>query len=425
MKNIKLGVICKNVELWSVKMDIKQLKNLAASCSVLYVEDEAELAVQVIEFLKKIFARVEYAPNGAQGLEKYKDGVYDLVITDILMPQLNGIEMCKQIRQLNDSQDIIVVSAHKDIHDIVNVINLGVDGYLLKPASHENIIRELGRVLKKIVAAKENVRYQKELQHMVDEKTAELVELNSSLKKRVEEELQKLIEKDKILIHQSRLAIMGEVISMIAHQWRQPLSALALNIQTVGLDYMADNINKEVMESFVDESMETIKKMSKTIDGFRSFFRPDGKQELFCVNDSISEALNIMNAMLTEEGVKVELSATENYYVTNYRSEFEQVMLILLTNAMDAIIENKTVDPKISIQVIDRRNEHVGISIIDNGGGIPYDIIDKVFDPYFSTKSKNGAGLGLYMSKEIIERQMGGKIDAFDIGGGVEFRIQI
>jgi diguanylate cyclase len=155
-------------------MDIKRLKEMGSSCSVLYVEDEADLAAQAIDFLRKIFAVVIHAANGSEGLATYKQGVYDLVITDILMPQMNGIEMSRQIRQINGSQVIIVVSAHKDMNDMIDVLNIGVDGYLLKPVSYENLINELGRTLKNIVARKENIRYQKELVAMVEEKTAEL-----------------------------------------------------------------------------------------------------------------------------------------------------------------------------------------------------------------------------------------------------------
>lgn len=159
-----------------MEQDIKQLKAMAESCRVLYVEDEKELAGQMIEFLKKFFKEVTYAQNGSDGLKKYGEGDFDLVITDILMPELDGLEMGRRIRELDSEQDIIFMSANMEIKSILEAVNIGGDGYIIKPIELKVLIKELVRVLRKALALRENRAYRLELEKMVADKTKELKE---------------------------------------------------------------------------------------------------------------------------------------------------------------------------------------------------------------------------------------------------------
>ncbi len=263
------------------------------------------------------------------------------------------------------------------------------------------------------------------LETEVASKTAELVELNNDLKKRVEEEIEKRVEKDKLLIQQSRLAIMGEMISMIAHQWRQPLNTLAIMIQDTAFKHSTSQLSKEDMEQFTNDCMKTIQKMSKTVDDFRSFFRPNNPREEFSIEGAIRDTLSVAEAMFASDNIAIVFDSTSEHHITGYKNELEQVILILLTNAKDALVENNISNPHIQITVENIENDTVEIVVRDNGSGIPLDIMDKIFDPYFSTKNKNSSGIGLYMSKEIIERQMKGSISVKNNKDGAEFSIAI
>lgn len=159
-----------------MKSELKQLKAMADSCSVLYVEDDPEIAAQMQEFLSNLFPVIVYAKNGKEGLEKYKLGSFDLVIADILMPEMDGLTMSRGIRELNSEQDLVIMSAHSEMKYLIEAINIGVEGYILKPADYRHLIGELARVMRRTVAKKENKKYQQELEDMVEEKTRALKE---------------------------------------------------------------------------------------------------------------------------------------------------------------------------------------------------------------------------------------------------------
>jgi PAS domain S-box-containing protein len=270
---------------------------------------------------------------------------------------------------------------------------------------------------RRILASARDVTIQKELE-------LQLKAINESLTQRVEEEILKRAEKEKMFVHQSRLAMMGEIIGMIAHQWRQPLNTLAIGIQDADYSYQVGELNKEYMEKFKKESMDTIMKLSKTIDGFRSFFRPSEGQSAFTLEDAVGDASALLNLALADESITIKLNPTTIHQITGYKKELEQVLLIVLTNARDALAESKVENPTITIGISDVP-DGAQLSIGNNGGNIGLEIIDKIFEPYFSTKSKNTSGLGLHIAREIIERHSGGKIYAENIENGVRFIIFI
>ncbi len=211
---------------------------------------------------------------------------------------------------------------------------------------------------------------------------------------------------------------MGEMISAIAHQWRQPLNALGISIQNLKYDYMYDKIDAEFIKNYIDGNKKTIMYMSKTIDDFRNFFKVDKAKESFGVKELIEEAVDIQSAQLKEHSIVVDIIG-DTFDYTGLKSEFQQVILNILSNAKDALLETKIKNKKISIEVGQNR-----VSITDNGGGISKDVIDRVFDPYFTTKEQGkGTGIGLYMSKMIIEDNMGAKLRVKNSGEGAYFCI--
>lgn len=249
--------------------------------------------------------------------------------------------------------------------------------------------------------------------------------LNKNLNKRVEEEIAKTKGRDKLLEEQSRLAQMGEMISMIAHQWRQPLTSISSITGTLSFDIMTGNYKEDFFAKRLENINELAQHLSSTIDDFRNFFKPNKESELVLINTSVIKALNIIRDSLDSKEIKILESYESSKKVNIYMSEMLQVILNILKNAQDNFVQNSIENAKISIKTYDE-DEKTIITICDNGGGIPENIIDQIFHPYFSTKhEKDGTGLGLYMSKTIVEEHHSGEFYAKNIDNGVCFYIII
>ena len=234
-----------------------------------------------------------------------------------------------------------------------------------------------------------------------------------------------LREKEQMLIQQSRQAAMGEMIGNIAHQWRQPLNTLGLFTQRLGFFYGQPIFNQEFLDTSVAKSMEIIQHMSKTIDDFRNFFKPDKAKGDFNVSDAIKNTLSLLEGNFQNPSIHIEIIENDHPVINGYQNEFTQVLLNILTNARDAIIEREINDARVIITICSEDDCAV-VTIADNAGGIPEEIINKVFDPYFTTKGPQlGTGVGLFMSKTIIEKNMGGRLAVRNTATGAEFRIEV
>jgi signal transduction histidine kinase len=234
-----------------------------------------------------------------------------------------------------------------------------------------------------------------------------------------------LREKEKFLILQSRQAAMGEMVNNVAHQWRQPLNSLNLNVQELMYFYDRGLFSREFLADNVKKSLELVKHMSQTIEDFRGFFRPEREVKPFHVAEVIRKTLFLISDSLKVRNVQVDFIAEEDVMVTGFPNEFSQVLLNILNNARDALIERGVETPRIVIRT-SRQDGGALITISDNAGGIPESIIDKIFDPYFTTKDdQSGTGIGLYISKTIIEERMKGKLSVLNTAEGAEFRIEV
>ncbi|KIM06621.1 MAG: hypothetical protein KU38_12735 [Sulfurovum sp. FS08-3] len=252
--------------------------------------------------------------------------------------------------------------------------------------------------------------------------------LNENLEAKVKEAIEEVRKKDQMLQQQSKLAQMGEMISMIAHQWRQPLSSMSnivANLQIKLLmqpDKQEHNYSRLLNEEF-KAIMDLIQNLSSTIDDFRSFYKPSKAKQVVTLQEPIKKALNIVNASLEAKEIAIKERLSVNRPIALYTNEIIQVILNIIKNSEDNFIEKKTPYPLIEISTT-QEESRVIITLCDNGGGIDSDILNRIFDPYFSTKSdKNGTGLGLYMSKIIIEEHHKGKLEVYNQNGGVCFRI--
>ncbi|NLY04349.1 MAG: PAS domain S-box protein [Campylobacter sp.] len=282
-------------------------------------------------------------------------------------------------------------------YDVTEVINLNE-----RLTQAKNELKNLNATLEKKIA----------------EQTKKLKELNRGLEARVAEEVKKNEEKNRLLAQQAKLASMGEMIGNIAHQWRQPLSEL-------GIDIFKMKQNVEDKDKFLEiygHAKMVLKNMSRTIDDFRNFFQSDKENREFYASNVINDAILMLKETFKKESITLALDIQESVKIYGIQSEFSQVMINLLTNAKDAIKDEDNKFIRISAY---EEGDYTIVNVFNQGNNIAETVIDSIFDPYFTTKHKSsGTGLGLYISKMIVEN-MKGNISAKNTQDGVEFSIKI
>ena len=245
------------------------------------------------------------------------------------------------------------------------------------------------------------------------------------LEKRVQKEVAIRHEQEQFLIQQSRHAAMGEMIGNIAHQWRQPLNALGLILQKMEWAQKRGNLSPETVEQSTVKGYRLIQQMSRTIQDFQNFFKPDKERELFDQGTKIAETLSLIETTFNHRKIDVTNTVPSAVYVNGYPGEFAQVLLNLFQNAKDVFEERSIPEPTLRISSYQMGKE-ITIGVQDNGGGISPKVIEKIFDPYFTTKEEGrGTGIGLYMSRTIIEQNMDGKIWVKNQHGGACFFIRL
>ncbi|OQX74542.1 MAG: hypothetical protein B6D59_02165 [Campylobacteraceae bacterium 4484_4] len=265
----------------------------------------------------------------------------------------------------------------------------------------------------------------KALSNIARVSSQELQELNMKLEKRIKEEVEKNRKKEGILIHNSRLAQMGEMMSMIAHQWRQPLSAISATSTGLQVKIELDNYDQAFFLDALQKIEEYVLHLSHTIDDFANFFKPNKKKEDVEVKDLIEKALFIIHPSLKKHSILVMKEIHCSHKVHTIYNEVVQVLLNLIKNAENALLKKGVLEPKIMIRAYEK-GEHTVIEVEDNAGGIPAENLNRIFEPYFSTKqSEKSTGLGLYMSKFIIEESCGGKLEVENSSEGAKFTITL
>ena len=231
-----------------------------------------------------------------------------------------------------------------------------------------------------------------------------------------------VIEQDKLLIQKSKMASMGEMIGNIAHQWRQPLSQLSGLFFDIESAYDYKELNKKYLQNRVEEANDLLEYMSKTIDDFRNFFNPNSKKEEFYLKDAVENAIKIVKSTLNYYQIELTINIDENHKIEGYKNEYSQAVMNIITNAKDVIKERNIKNPQ--IKIYSQKREKLYLHIEDNAGGVDENIIEKIFDPYFTTKYEYGTGIGLYMTKLIVEDKMNGNIKVKNSKDGAVFTIE-
>jgi len=384
-------------------------------------------------------------------LSEFQDGKYQMLIT-----QNNINETGWKLILLLDKDSLLASTiALKQKTNQIGYVALGLMGifYIIffivvverSRSFSKRILMPLSNLIKATDELKGNISV-RELEHcditeidtLLDNFTLMSVELQGlyeSMEKKIKDGVIENLETQKVMIYQSRLAQMGEMISMIAHQWRQPLGSISTVTASIKLkqslkkfDLETENGRIEQVE-FLNTAIGKIENyiqfLTTTIDDFRNFFKPDQEQEETTLYDIIDGALKLIGKSLEVNRIILHVEDKSKNTILTYDKKIIQVLINILKNAQDAILEHKVEEGIIWIRTREERALFV-IEVEDNAGGIPLDIIGKIFDPYFSTKSKkNGTGLGLYMSKTIIEEHCHGSLRAENCNKGVKFTIKI
>lgn len=253
----------------------------------------------------------------------------------------------------------------------------------------------------------------------------QLESFNHDLESRIAEAVAELRKKDVILMQQCRLSAMGTLVNSIAHHWRQPLNNIGLIVQSLQLAFKANDLSVEELDAEIANTMEILQQISDTIDDFRNFFHQEEEPSSFSVNDVVSRSINFVMPSLNSKGIKMFTDAQTDIVVLGYPNKYAQALLNIIINAMDAVIGSRVDEPVIRISISEENGRSI-VTIADNGGGINEDILPMIFDPYFTTKGHGkGAGIGMYMSKMIIEKNMNGCLSVRNIDGGAEFRVEV
>jgi len=235
----------------------------------------------------------------------------------------------------------------------------------------------------------------------------ELDSYKNELEIKVEEEIIKREEKEKMLLQQSKLAAMGEMMDAVAHQWKQPINIIKMNVDMIGYDFDDNIVDKKYLEEFQNNIFNHINHMISTLNEFRTFFRPNQDMEDFDVSNMIQKVLLLVKDEFVKNSINITLESEENFFISGIENEFKHLILNIINNSKDAFIENNTQNREITIRIL-KIDEINSIEIVDNAGGIPNNVIDDIFKANVTTKTDGkGTGIGLYMSSQIATKHHG------------------
>jgi C4-dicarboxylate-specific signal transduction histidine kinase len=358
--------------------------------SVLYAEDDKHLQKATSEILRYFFEEFEVANDGMEALEKFKkrkeenDNFFDLIITDLNMPHKDGINMLKEILEINPEQHAIIISAHNDSSRLIKLIDLGVEHFLMKPLDINKLTRTILKTSKKIYLEKK---------------------------------------KEQFIIDQSKLASMGEMMDSIAHQWLQPIQIMKMSTEILNIHNNDEaNISKEDIKNFIDKNLTQINHLTQTLNEFRGFFKPNENLTITTYKKIVDSVMLLLKDFIKLNTVQINTDIKDDNPIEILPNEFKHVVINIICNAIDAFNDNDIKDRTINIST-KKEDEDICLLIKDNAGGIPKDVIGKIFESNFTTK-ETGSGVGLYLSSKIINK-VNGEIKVANENNGACFTISL
>lgn len=363
---------------------------------ILLVDDVAQ-NIKILDNLLKYEYDIIASTSGKQVQELVQKELPDLILLDIVMPEISGFEVCKILKKdiYTKNIPIIFLTAKADDDSIIEGFNLGAVDYITKPFRPAELLVRVNTHIS-------------------------LLNYQRFLEKKVEMEINLRKEQEQILVQNSKMAEMGEMINNIAHQWRQPVNRISLLLSNVQLALEDKVIDTDYIYNKVDLSIQQLEFISQTINDFSNFFSPNKKKENFSALSAIEKTLKIIMGTFTSFGISVEINS-DDFFIYGSQNELAQVALILLSNAKDALSKNQIETPNIFIKLDSQKKT---IEFTDNGGGISIEIMEKIFDHYFTTKEPGeGTGIGLYTAKIIMQKTFLGKITAKNKDNGMSFTL--
>ncbi len=351
-------------------------KIILKNFTILYVEDELETHKLIVEILKKYFKDVFVAFNGKEGLELYNKVKPDIVLSDIVMPIMNGIEMSKQIKKLNPHQPIAIFTAFNDYDYLTQAINMGIDKFISKPLNSQYFFKALLSIAKVLQVDKDKEKF------------------------------------NQTIDMQTKVNAMSEMLNNIAHQWRQPLSSISTAASSILISKEFKLINETEETNLLENIVAQTQSLSKTIDEFKDFVKGDDQDQIQNnVHSIIRKVLDITQESFATHNIET-IENIENSNYTFNQTQLLQTLLNIFHNTKDAFILQDKPDQRYLFIDTKEINGKLIITCQDNAGGVEDNIIDKVFEPFFTTKHQYyGTGLGLYMSYNIITKHLKGTID--------------
>jgi DNA-binding response OmpR family regulator len=400
--------------LYSISEIVKVIHSIETTHNehILIIDDSRFICKQVKTILEPRNYKTSYALCAKDGIKELQNSNYNLLILDMELPDMHGIEVLKTIRQDIRFRDlpIMVLSGTTTPEIVREVLKNGANDILKKPFVFEEFILKVDLW----------IDYFKKEQ-LLQEKNHELKFINDNLEKLIYEEVEQNRKKDKIMFQQSRQAQMGEMIAMIAHQWRQPLNVISTASTVIQSRAEKEKLDKESSKKLTDKIFDNLEYLSSTINDFRDFFKPEKKMQITNFDLIVQKSLNLAKTSLEANHIKLSVIKDSTQEFLSYENELVQVILNILKNAEDVLIHKKIHKPYITITI-----QGKSVEIQDNGGGIDKKILDRIFDPYFSTKlEREGTGLGLYMSKIIVQEHCKGDLHVQNKHNGALFCINL
>ena len=358
-------------------LNIEDIVKYTKSLKILYVEDDINLSKEMQDVFNNFFEKIYIALDGEEALELYKKEKFDIVFSDIKMPKMDGIELSKQIKDINPSQEIVIISAYNDADRLFSLIKIGVSDFILKPIDFDQLLSVLYKVSKNIYYRKKDEEY---------------------------------------IINKTRWAQIGEMIDMTAHQWLQYLHFLGIKTEMIKLENDMNVLTKEKINKYMDECNQEIETLGEVLNEFRTFLNKNEKEKIL-LKDIINSCIILMKDYLLKNQIDVSIQI-DDIILDIYSNQFKQVILNILSNMVDVFNERNIENRKIKIY-----NKNYEIYIEDNAGGIKEEYLDKIFNNNFTTKNK-GTGKGLFLAKQILQK-IESDIFVENIKNGARFIIKV
>ncbi len=373
------------------------------SKNTILIVDDDPISIEMLANILKDSYEIKVSTSGKKAIDIVKESKPSLILLDIQMPEMSGFEVCKTLKRYREYEDIpiIFVTSRVDSSDEEMGFKVGGVDYIKKPFVDSIVLAR--------VAIQIRLYEQEEL--LKDFNQALMSQVEQEINSRMKIEDQKRAQ-EAILLHQTKLAELGEMISAIAHQWKQPLNTISmLSDGVVDIIEYDEDLDKAI--EYCHKIIDQTQFMNQTVNDFNNFTSPSKVKKAFTIRGSVDSTIKIMEYQFKISDIKIEFKQSEDVSIYGVENEFKQVLLNLFKNSKDQFANDQE-EKKIEISIYQK--DGIGyLKFCDNGGGIPEELLpDKLFESYVTTKGDKGTGIGLQISKKIITEHLNGEIKAYN-----------